>query len=94
MSRVLVEDHQVVSQTSRISWSRVTTRPASPDEHPEQVELLGRQLEFLLAHPGAVGLDVDPDAMGGGGLLGGLGGTAPEQGPDAGRAARPGGRAW
>ena len=24
-----VEDHQVVSQTSRISWSRVTTRPAS-----------------------------------------------------------------
>ncbi len=29
MSRVLVEDHQVVSQTSRISWSRVTTRPAS-----------------------------------------------------------------
>lgn len=83
MSRVLVEDHQVVSQTSRISWSRVTTRPAVPDQDPEQVELLGRELELLVAHPGAVRLDVDPYAVGRGGDDG-LAGAAPEQGPDPG----------
>lgn len=83
MSRVFVEDHQVVSQTSRISWSRVTTRPAVPDEDPQQVELLGGELEFLLAHPGPVRLDVDPDPVGGG-LRGGFGGAAAQQGTDPG----------
>ncbi|CAM5389245.1 hypothetical protein SALBM217S_09875 [Streptomyces griseoloalbus] len=83
MSSVLVEDHQVVSQTSRINWSRVTTPARVPDQDPQQVELLGGELELLLAQSSQVRLDVDPDAVGGG-LRGGLGGAAAEQGADPG----------
>ena len=52
-------------------------------QHPQQVELLGGELQLLVAHPGPVRLDVDPHAVGGG-LLGRLGGAAPQQGPDPG----------
>lgn len=83
MSRVFVDDHQVVSQTSRISWSRVTTRPAVTHQDPQQVELLRGELEFLVAHPGPVRLDVDSHAVRGG-LRRGLRGAAPEQRPDPG----------
>jgi hypothetical protein len=58
--------------------------PGIPDENPQQVELLGGELELLVAHPGPVRLDVDAHAVRGRRLLG-LGRAAPQQGPDAGQ---------
>ena len=83
MSRVLVEDHQVVSQTSRISWSRVTTRPAS------RTRTRSRSNSFAVSWSSSSPIQARCDSTSmrtpwvAGGCCG-LGGAAPQQGPDPG----------
>ena len=63
MSRVLVEPNQCSSHTSSMIRSRVTTRAGLAEQQGEEVELLRRQLELVLADPGPPGGLVDPHAV-------------------------------
>ena len=46
-----------------MSVSRATTVPGRADEHAQQVELLGGEVQLAVALEGAVRGDVDPDVL-------------------------------